>query len=227
METILIVDDDYIIQKALKRLFEDEGYKVEVSGDGQSALQSLRRLLPTAIILDLGLPLVPGKDVCREIRRQSRFVPIIVVSASAEDRDKVLLLDLGADDYVTKPFSPKELLARVRTAIRHCPIEESTGPKYAQFGAAWIDFARMEACFHGEPVALTAGEFKTLKFLVENAQRVVDRKEILNKVFGYDGEVETRSIDNHILKLRQKLEQEPESPTHIVTVHGRGYKFVP
>src|SRR5215831_12283201 len=103
METILIVDDDYIIQKALKRLFEDEGYKVEVSGDGQSALQSLRRLLPTAIILDLGLPLVPGKDVCREIRRQSRFVPIIVVSASAEDRDKVLLLDLGADDYVTKP----------------------------------------------------------------------------------------------------------------------------
>src|SRR5215471_1399432 len=225
METILIVDDDYIIQKALKQLFEYEGYRVAVSIDGPSALQSFRKLLPAAIIL--GLPLVLGKYVCHEIRLQSRFVPIIVVSASGEDTDKVLLLELGADDFITKPFSPRELLARVRSAIRHCPTEESTSPKYSEFGAACVDFAGMEASFHGEPVALTASEFKTLKFLVENAQRVVHRHEILNKVFGYDAEVETRSIDNQILKLRQKLEQEPKNPKHIVTVHSKGYKFLP
>jgi len=225
METILIVDDDYIIQKALKQLFEYEGYRVAVSIDGPSALQSFRKLLPAAIIL--GLPLVLGKYVCHEIRLQSRSVPIIVVSASGEDTDKVLLLELGADDYITKPFSPRELLARVRTAIRHCPTEESASPKYAEFGAACVDFAGMEASFHGEHVALTASEFKTLKFLVENAQRVVHRHEILNKVFGCKAEVETRSIDNQILKLRQKLEQEPKNPKHIVTVHGRGYKFLP
>jgi DNA-binding response OmpR family regulator len=194
METILIVDDDYIVQKALKQLFEYEGYRVAISVDGPSALQSFRKLLPTAIIL--GLPLVPGSDLCRELRRQSPSVPIIVVSAASEDIDKVLLLELGADDYVTKPFSSRELLARVRTAIRHCPREESTSPKYAEFGAACVDFAGMEASFHGEPVVLTASEFKTLKFLVENSQRVVHRQEILNKVFGYEAEVETRSIDN-------------------------------
>ena len=227
METILIVEDDRTVRHALKRLFEYEGYKVEVSGDGQSALERFHVLPPTAIILDLGLPLVPGKDVCREIRRQSRSVPIIVVSARAEDADKVSLLDLGADDYVTKPFSPRELLARVRAAIRHCPREESTDSKYLEFGAARVDFAAMEASFHGEPVALTAAEFRTLKFLTENAQQVVDRHEILNQVFGYEGHVDTRTIDNHILRLRQKLELEPDNPRHIITVRGMGYKFVP
>jgi DNA-binding response OmpR family regulator len=142
METILVVEDDRSVQKALKRLFEYEGYKVEVCGDGQSALETFRVLLPNAIILDLGLPVVAGKDVCREIRRQSRSVPIIVVSALAEDADKVLLLELGADDYVTKPFSPRELLARVRAAIRHCDREESIASKYLEFGAARVDFRR-------------------------------------------------------------------------------------
>jgi two-component system, OmpR family, alkaline phosphatase synthesis response regulator PhoP len=227
METILIVEDDRTVQKALKRLFEYEGYKVEVSGDGQSALERFRVLLPTAIILDLGLPVVSGKDVCREIRRQSRSVSIIVVSALVEDTNKVLLLELGADDYVTKPFSPRELLARVRSAIRHCHREESIASKYLEFGAARVDFAGMEATFNGEPIALTASEFRTLKFLMENAQRIVDRHEILNQVLGYESCVETRTIDNHILKLRQKLEREPKNPRHIVTVRGMGYKFVP
>ena len=227
METILIVEDDRTVQNALKWLFEYEGYQVEVSGDGQSAQERFRVLHPTAIILDLGLPVVPGRDVCRAIRRQSRSVPIIVVSALAEDADKVLLLELGADDYVTKPFSPRELLARVRAAIRHCPREESTSSKYLEFGAARVDFAAMEASFHGEPVVLTAAEFRTLKFLTENAQRVIDRHEILHQVFGYEGHMDTRTIDNHILRLRQKLEPETDDPRHIVTVRGMGYKFVP
>ena len=138
-----------------------------------------------------------------------------MVSSRADDEDKVSLIDLGADDYVTKPFSPRELLARVRSAIRHCPREESTGSKSLEFGAVRVDFAAMEASFHGEPVALTAAEFGTLKFLTENAQPVVDRHEILN-----------RTIDNHVLRLRQKFEAEPDNPRHIVTVRGIGYKFV-
>lgn len=226
METILIVDDDHAVQKALTRLFEYEGYRVTVSGDGQSALESFRALLPTAIILDLGLPLISGQQVCREIRRQTRSVPIIIVSALAEESDKVLLLELGADDYVTKPFSPRELLARVRTAIRHSQIEKSNLSEYVEFGNARVSFVGMEASFKGEPVVLTAGEFKTLKFLIENAEQVVNRHEIL-RAFGYEDEAKTRTIDNHILRLRQKLEQEPEDPQHIVTVRGMGYKFVP
>lgn len=227
MDTILIVDDDRNIQKAMKRIFEYDGYKVAVSGDGQSALESFRALLPAAVILDLGLPLMSGKDVCREIRRQSSSVPIIIVSAIGEESDKILLLELGADDYVTKPFSPRELLARVRTAIRRSQIEKSNVSEYVEFGNARVSFSGMEASFKGAPVLLTAGEFKTLKFLMENAERVVDRHEILDRAFGYEGEAKTRTIDNHILSLRQKLEQEPEDPRHIVTVRGMGYKFVP
>lgn len=227
METILIVDDDHAVQRALKRLFEYEGYKVAVSGDGRSGLESFRALLPTAIILDLGLPLMSGKDVCREIRRQDRSVPIIIVSATAQESDKVLLLELGADDYVTKPFSPRELLARFRTAIRHSQIEKSNVSDIVEFGNARVSFGGMEASFKGAPVVLTAGEFKTLKFLIENAERVVNRHEILDRAFGYEGEEKSRTIDNHILRLRQKLEQEPEDPRHILTVRGMGYKFVP
>lgn len=226
METILIVDDDHAVQKALTRLFEYEGYKVAVSGDGHSALESFRTLLPTAIVLDLGLPLVSGKQVCREIRRQTRSIPIIIVSAWTEESDKVLLFELGADDYVTKPFSPRELLARVRSAIRHLQIEKSNLPEYVEFGDARVSFGGMEASFEGEPVVLTAGEFKTLKFLIENAEQVVNRHEIL-RAFGYEDEEKSRTIDNHILRLRQKLEQEPEDPRHIMTVRGMGYKFVP
>src|SRR6266404_825546 len=225
METILIVEDDRSTQKALKRLFESEGYAVEIRGDGKSALEAFRTAAPTAIILDLRLPVVSGKDVCREIRQQSSTQPIIVVSGSTEEEDKVLLLELGADDYVTKPFSPREVLARVRATVRH--TRKSDIPATVEFGEVWVDFARMEATLEDQPVGLTAREFKMLKLFVQNEGRVISRAEILSEVFGYEGDPHTRTVDTHILGLRQKLERDPNHPVHIRTVRGSGYKFVP
>jgi len=224
MERILVVEDDHAVQKALKRLFETEGFSIEISGDGKSALEAFRNNTPSAIVLDLRLPLMSGRDVCREIKQMAPTVPIIVLSAASDVSDKVLLLELGADDYVTKPFSPRELLARVRAALRRT-VRKETGES-AAFGGITVDFTRMEVTRDGEPVVLTAQEFKTLKFLVLNAERVISRDELLNEVWGYQNYPSTRTVDNHILKLRQKLEKDPANPIHFRTVHGMGYKFV-
>ena len=225
MERILVVEDDHAVQKALRRLFETEGFEIEISGDGKSALEAFRRMAPAAIVLDLRLPLVSGRDVCREIKQQSPAVPIIVLSAASDVSDKVLLLELGADDYVTKPFSPRELLARVRAALRRT-VRTGTGDVFT-FDGISVDFTKMEVNRSGEPVVLTAQEFKTLKFLIQNAERVISRDELLNEVWGYQNYPSTRTVDNHILKLRQKLENDPTNPIHFRTVHGMGYKFVP
>jgi len=224
IERILVVEDDHAVQKALKRLFETEGFEIEISGDGKAGLEAFRKATPSAVVLDLRLPLMSGRDVCREIKQQAPSIPIIVLSAASDVSDKVLLLELGADDYVTKPFSPRELLARVRAALRRT-VRKDTGDLVA-FDGISIDFTRMEVTRNGEPVVLTAQEFKTLKFLVQNAERVITRDELLNEVWGYQNYPTTRTVDNHILKLRQKLERDPGNPTHFRTVHGMGYKFV-
>jgi len=224
MEKILIIEDDRAVQRALKRLFESEGYGVEIKGDGKSALDSFRAAAPAAIVLDLRLPTLSGKDVCREIKRENPELPIVVLSAATDVTDKVLLLELGADDYVTKPFSPKELLARVRATIRRTRKQQPA--ELVSFDAVSVDFARMEVIREGQAVALTAQEFKILKFLVQNAERVISREELL-QVLGYQNYPSTRTIDNHILKLRQKLEKDSANPAHFRTVHGAGYKFVP
>jgi DNA-binding response OmpR family regulator len=223
-ERILVVEDDHAVQKALKRLFETEGFEIEISSDGKSALEAFRRTTPSAIVLDLRLPQMSGRDVCREIKQQSPSVPIIVLSAASDVSDKVLLLELGADDYVTKPFSPRELLARVRAALRRT-VRKDTGELIAFDGIA-ADFTKMEVTRDGQPIFLTAQEFKTLKFLAQNPERVISRDELLNEVWGYQNYPSTRTVDNHILKLRQKLERDPSNPTHFRTVHGVGYKFV-
>lgn len=225
METILVVEDDHRVQKTLRRLFEYEGYNVEVCGDGQSALDTFRTATPKAVILDLGLPVLSGKDVCREIRRTTISVPIVVLSALTNESDKILLLELGANDYVTKPFSPRELLARVQAAIRRTLVDSSGESQRVEFGSACVDFTTMEVTFAGRPVDLTAHELRMLDFLVHNEDRVVHRDEILTKIFGYDGSTQTRTMDNLILRLRQKLEQDPANPTHILTVRGVGYRF--
>ena len=224
MERILIVDDDRAVQKALKHLFESEGYEVETRGDGKSALEAFRTVAPTAIILDLRLPIVSGQDVCREIRRQLPTLPIVVLSAATDTLDKVMLLELGADDYVTKPFSPRELLARVRTAIRHTGKIEAS--ESATFDGVCVDFRRMEATFDGHAVELTNQEFKILKFFWQNAERVISREEFLREL-GYQDYSTSRTVDNHILKLRQKLERDPTNPIYFRTVFGAGYKFTP
>jgi DNA-binding response OmpR family regulator len=221
---ILVVEDDPAVQKALRRLFESEGYTVEVQADGISAMESFQAAPPAVVILDLRLPKLSGGDVCKEIKAQAPTLPIVVLSATSDVSDKVLLLELGADDYVTKPFSPRELLARVRAALRH--TSRTASVKVVSFDGISVDFKKMEVLRDGKVVVLTAQEFKTLQFLVQNPDRVIGRDELLNEVWGYQNYPSTRTVDNHILKLRQKLERDPGSPVHFRTVHGMGYKFV-
>jgi DNA-binding response OmpR family regulator len=225
MDRILVVEDDRAVQKALKRLFEAEGFEVHISGDGVSALAAYRAAAPAAVVLDLRLPAMSGRDVCRELKQQAPALPVIVLSAASDVSDKVLLLELGADDYVTKPFSPRELLARVRAALRRTARTGSSD--VVSFGDISADFNKMEVLRNGEPVQLTAQELKTLRFMAQNAERVISRDELLNEVWGYQNYPSTRTVDNHILKLRQKLERDPGNPVHFRTVHGMGYKFVP
>ncbi|HKN36277.1 MAG TPA: response regulator transcription factor [Terriglobales bacterium] len=224
VERILVVEDDRAVQKALRRLFEAEGFAVDVEGDGKSALEAFRATVPSAIVLDLRLPAMSGRDVCREVKQQVPTLPIIILSATTDVTDKVLLLELGADDYVTKPFSPRELLARVRAAIRRTARNE-IGEMFA-FDQISINFAKMEVVREGQPIEMTAREFNALKFLVLNAERVISRDELLSEVWGYQHYPSTRTVDNHILKIRQKLEKDPANPVHFRTVHGVGYKFV-
>jgi Response regulators consisting of a CheY-like receiver domain and a winged-helix DNA-binding domain len=221
---ILVVEDDPAVQKALKRLFETEGYAVELQSDGKSAVESFQASAPAAIVLDLRLPKISGRDVCKEIKALAPTLPIVVLSAASDVSDKVLLLELGADDYVTKPFSPRELLARVRAALRH--TARTPDVQVVSFDGISVDFRKMEVKRDGNPIILTAQEFKTFQFLVQNADRVISRDELLNEVWGYQNYPSTRTVDNHILKLRQKLEKDPSSPVHFRTVHGMGYKFV-
>jgi DNA-binding response OmpR family regulator len=221
---ILVVEDDPAVQKALRRLFETEGYAVETQSDGKAALDSFQACAPAAVVLDLRLPKVSGRDVCKEIKSIAPALPIVVLSAACDVSDKVLLLELGADDYVTKPFSPRELLARVRAALRH--TARTPDVQIVSFDNISADFKKMEVKRDGIPVVLTAQEFKTFQFLVQNADRVISRDELLNEVWGYQNYPSTRTVDNHILKLRQKLEKDPSSPVHFRTVHGMGYKFV-
>ena len=213
-----------MLQRALKHLFESDGYVVDVKADGGSALEAFHAGAPTAVVLDLGLPVMSGQDVCREIRRQSFVVPIVILSGLADVRHKVLLLELGADDYVTKPFSPRELLARVQAAVRRSK-RSSLRPNIA-FGDVQVDFACMRATRSGKAVTLTAHEFKLLRFFLDNPERVLSRDELLNEVWGYNAYPSTRTVDNQILKLRQKLEGDPANPVHFCTVHGAGYRFV-
>jgi DNA-binding response OmpR family regulator len=224
-ERILVIEDDRAVQKALKRLFEGEGFAVDIAGNGAAGLEMFRAAAPSVLVLDLSLPGTPGQDVCREISQAAPSLPIIILSARTEVMDKVLLLELGAHDYVTKPFSPRELLARVRTAMRRssrAPLTETF-----TFGDVKVDFKKMELWREGSLMQLTSQEFKVLKFMIQNAERVLSREELLNHVWGYRNYPSTRTVDNHILRLRQKVEKDPAHPLHFRTVHSAGYKFVP
>ena len=174
MDRILVVEDDRAVQKALRRLFESEGYAVESAFDGLAGLGAFRSSAPAAVVLDLRLPKMSGSDVCREIKDRAPSLPIIILSAASDVVDKVLLLEMGADDYVTKPFSPRELLARVRAAVRRSSRQTSSTAQ--SFGDVSVDFAKMEVIRAGQAITMTAQEFKVLKFLMENAERVVSRR---------------------------------------------------
>ena len=225
MEKILVIEDDRAINKALKHLLESEGFTVDIAPDGAAGLAAFRHSPPSLVILDLKLPKMPGRDLCREFKQASPSLPIIVLSAASDEADKVLLLELGADDYVTKPFSPKELLARVRAVLRRS--QRATQVDQYAFDEVSVDFAKMELTLAGKPVALTPQEFRMLKYFILNSERVLSREKLLNEVWGYDCYPTTRTVDTHMLKLRQKLEKDPANPVYFLTVHGVGYKFVP
>lgn len=235
METVLIIEDSRQMQRTLQRLFESDSLEVRIASDGVEGLESFRHEPPNVVILDLKLPGLSGKELCRSFKAEVPSVPIVVLSANADVDDKVVLLELGADDYVTKPFSPKELLARVRRAMRRNlrKKQSSAGAEAASphdlllFGDVEIDFTSMEAKRGGESVSMTAQEFKLLRFLSKSSERVISREELLNEVWGYQNYPSTRTVDNHILRLRQKLEPDPARPRYFVTVHSAGYKFVP
>jgi two-component system, OmpR family, alkaline phosphatase synthesis response regulator PhoP len=225
MEKILVIEDDLAVQRALQRTFESAGFDVAIASDGAMAMETFRNTMPRVVILDLRLPGKSGQDLCREIKHESSNVPILVLSAASDVLDKVLLLELGADDYVTKPFSPRELLARVRAAVRRL---NQTNDKVEVFGFddVEVNFSRMELHRAGILVPLTPQEFKMLRFFLNNPERVISRTELLNEVWGYNNYPTTRTVDTHILRLRQKLEKDPTDPIHFRTVHGTGYKFV-
>lgn len=227
MDRILVIEDDVEVKSALKHTFETAGYTVDVCGDGPAGLQSFKSNVSSAVVLDLCLPGLPGKEVCRQIREHSCSVPIVVLSALTEVSDKVLLLELGADDYVTKPFSPRELLARVEAHIQRRLRIVSDTVCTTEFGELSVDFKKMEVSKNGENVPLTPQEFKLLKYLVENPARVIPRDEILNQVWGYENYPSTRTVDNHVLRLRRKLEKDSAHPLHFQTVHAVGYRFLP
>jgi DNA-binding response OmpR family regulator len=222
---ILVIEDDPRMQKVLQRIFREQGYGVVVCGDGQAGLDTFRAIRPAAVILDLVLPNIFGRDLCKTMKSEQPEIPVVVVSAISEVADKVLLLELGADDYVTKPFSPRELMARVQAALRR--RQKPTKVATYSFGDCEVDFARMSVRRASIQVTLTAHEFKLLKYFVEHAERVLSREELLNEVWGYNSYPTTRTVDNQILKLRQKLESDSAEPRYLQTVYGAGYKFVP
>jgi DNA-binding response OmpR family regulator len=222
--TILVIEDDPRMQKVLRRIFDNEHYVVVVAGDGQTGLELFRSERPIAVVLDLILPGISGRELCQTFKSLSSETPVIVLSAISEVVDKVLLLELGADDYVTKPYSPRELMARVQAAIRR--QRKPANPTIFRFGDCEIDFKSMVARRGGSPIILTAHEYKLLKFFTENIDRVLTRELLLNEVWGYNAYPTTRTVDNQILKLRQKLEPEPANPKYLLTIYGAGYKFV-
>ena len=222
---ILIVEDDPPMQRVLARIFTAESYATEIAGDGKKGLELFCLHHPVAVVLDLILPQISGRELCQKMKAISPETPVIVLSAVSEVVDKVLLLDLGVDDYITKPFSPQELMARVQAAIRRTRHHaEST---VYRFGDCEIDFEKMRAKRSNEVVVLTSHEFKLLRFLIENPERVLSRELLLNEVWGYNSYPTTRTVDNQILKLRQKLEPDPANPRHLLTIYGAGYKFIP
>jgi two-component system, OmpR family, alkaline phosphatase synthesis response regulator PhoP len=227
VERILVIDDDVAVQRVLRRTLQNAGFQTAVAGDGTSAMQMFRTTVPGAVILDLRLPGKSGYDVCREIRASSS-VPIVVLSATTDEFNKVLLLELGADDYVTKPFSPRELLARVRAALRRVH-ENSTEEEVYRFGEIEVNFRKMELLRNGLSVPFSRLEFKLLRFFLDNQDRVVSQAELLTQVWGYPEQAGfmSGSVRTQILGLRKKIEKDPGKPVHFRTVHRTGYKFVP
>ena len=221
---VLIVEDDQAMAVALRDGFSYEGYAVEVARDGQTGLRMAQEKGLDLVILDVMLPRMSGLDVCRQLRGAGNTTPIIMLTARGQEIDKVLGLKTGADDYVTKPFSFLELMARVEAVLRRAS-KSSEAVESAAFGDIELDFKSLEAKKAGRPLELSPREFKIMRYFVERRGEVISRDQLLDHVWGYEGLPLTRTVDMHIAKLRQKIEDTPGDPHYIITVHRVGYKF--
>lgn len=224
MAKILIVEDEESILMALEDNLSLEGYEVESARDGEQGFSMSKEGKFDLIILDIMLPRMDGFDVCRQLRQSGTMTPILMLTAKSQEVDKVVGLELGADDYVTKPFSSRELLARVKALLRRQrPIQQ--GPDQAAFGDVEVDFKKYKAKKGGKPLHLTALEFSLLHFLFQNKGRVVSRDTILDEVWGRSTYIQPRTVDKHIAELRRKIEDNPSVPQYIIGIRSVGYKF--
>jgi two-component system alkaline phosphatase synthesis response regulator PhoP len=223
VQRILVIEDEPDLLRGLELNLKAEGYGVLTASRGDKGLEQALRERPELILLDIMLPGMNGLDVCRELRRRGFDAPIIMLTAKAEEMDRVVGLEIGADDYVTKPFGVRELLARIRARLRKHP-----GPDDAKlrFGQVEVDFARHEVLNKGRRVELTGKELDVLRLLAQHRGEIVSRERLLEEVWGYESYPTTRTVDNHILRLRQKLEENPSDPRHILSIYGEGYKLV-
>jgi two-component system, OmpR family, response regulator len=221
-KTVLVVDDAPTLVATLRYNLEREGYRVVTAADGEAALTQARAARPDLLILDLMLPILDGLEVCRIVRREMK-VPILMLTAKSEEVDKVVGLEVGADDYVTKPFGIRELLARVRALLRR--TEGANEPDFVKSGDLQVDLRRREATRDGGVIELKPKELELLTHFLRNRGRAFTREQLLRDVWGYDFLGDSRTVDVHIRWLRQKIEEEPAKPTRVVTVRGTGYRF--
>jgi DNA-binding response OmpR family regulator len=223
---ILIIEDEADLIKGLKLNLSDEGFDVDWAVNGVEGLRKALIETPDLIILDIMLPEMDGLEVCRELRQKKTGIPIIMLTAKGEEIDKVVGLEIGADDYITKPFSVRELLARIKAQLRHAEREGKAVPKVYSFGDIEIDFALFKVRRKGKELDFTSLEMEILKYFIAHRGEVVARNDLLDKIWGYESYPTTRTIDNHILKLRKKIEDEPSHPKYILSVYGGGYRFI-
>jgi DNA-binding response OmpR family regulator len=226
MKKILIIEDEQDLIKGLKLNLSGEGFDVDWAINGKEGLRKAIEEVPDLIILDIMLPEMDGLEVCRKIRQKNIGIPIIMLTAKGEEIDKVVGLEIGADDYMTKPFSIRELLARIKAQLRHNERNEKAVPKAYSFGDIEIDFAQFKVRCKGKELNFTSIEMEVIKYFISHRGEVISRNDLLDKIWGYERFPTTRTIDNHILKLRKKIEKDPSHPKYILSVYGGGYRFI-
>ena len=224
MQLILVIDDDESLRDTIGLMLEKEGFRAILAADGNAGLQEVFAANPALILVDLRMPGLNGIEVCKRVRAVGLRTPIIVLSAVRDEVDKVLLLEIGADDYVMKPFGTRELLARIRAVLRRSTPEARS---VISFSDVEVDIERRTVKRRGQEVRMTRAEFNLLAFFLQNPDKPLSRDVLLNSVWGYDSFPNTRTVDAHVVRLRQKLEQQADTPRHFLTLHGVGYRFIP
>jgi DNA-binding response OmpR family regulator len=224
MQTVLVIDDDENLRDTIGLMLEKEGFRALQAADGKTGLDQALTIRPNLILVDLRMPGMSGVEVCKQLRAAGVKTPLMVLSAIGDEMDKVLLLEIGADDYVVKPFGTRELLARIRALLRRTEPNATT---VLSFGDVQVDLTRRIVSRRGEELKLTRAEYNLLTYFLQNPDRALTRDMILNSVWGYESFPNTRTVDAHVVRLRQKLEPEANAPRHFITVHGVGYRFLP